>query len=397
MKKIIFVFLFVAFTISSVFSQNKNELEKLKRQTENDIELTTKLLNETNKSKEQQYFHLLIIKKRISLRNKLIITINKEIIDIEKKLIEKNKLINSLEKKLKKLKDEYAKLVYYSFKNKNKYEKWMFILSSENFNQAYRRIKYFEQYSKYRKKQAALIVNTVKTIKIEVEDLKKEKNKKQKLIERKLKEKNELKQETKIENRDILALQIKESELRKKIKKIEKRKLKIEKEINEIIKKEAEKNSYFKKLDDNENNISLQFGRNIGKLMWPVKNGLIIESFGEHDHAVIKGVRIKNEGIDIKILDNINVYCIFDGEVKKVFAIPGANMSVIVRHGHYLTVYSNIVNVRVKAGDKLKKNTIIGEVFNNNNNEDSKIFHFRIYKENKTLNPELWLAKSYNN
>ncbi|MDA3780750.1 MAG: M23 family metallopeptidase [Bacteroidales bacterium] len=104
-------------------------------------------------------------------------------------------------------------------------------------------------------------------------------------------------------------------------------------------------------------------------------------------------MRIKNEGIDIKVLDNSDVFCIFDGVVKKVFAIPGANMSVIIRHGHYLTVYSNIINLRVKAGENIRKNTVIGEVYNYTNNQESNIVHFRIYKENKTLNPEFWLLK----
>jgi len=396
MKKFVILLLFTVFALSSVYSQTKAELEKLKKQTESDIELTTKLLKQTSTSKQQQYNHLLIVQKRISLRNKLIATINSEIINIEKSIVKKNALINSLEKKLKKLKEEYAKLIYYSFKNRNNYEKWMFVLSSENFNQAYRRIKYFEQYSKYRKKQAVLIVNTMKTLKIEVEELKKEKINKQLLVDKKQKEKINLKKEKENESQEIFSLKIKERELRSKIRKAEKRKRKIEKEINDYIAKETKNNTYYKKLDTEENNISYNFSNNKGKLMWPVNNGIIIESFGEHNHAVIKGVKIKNEGVNIKILDNLNVYCIFDGFVKKVFAIPGANMSVIVRHGHYLTVYSNIVNVQVKAGDRIKKNTIIGEVYNYQDNEDSKIFHFRIYKENKTLNPELWLAKSYN-
>ncbi|MEA3317849.1 MAG: peptidoglycan DD-metalloendopeptidase family protein [Bacteroidota bacterium] len=392
MKKLLILILFCVFSVNIVIGQTKSELEKKKKQTEADIELTSKLLKQTSINKQQQYNNLLIIKKRISLRQKLINTINSEIVILEKGIVEKSNLINTLEKKLVNLKEEYAKLIYYSFKNKNKYDIMMFILSSENFNQAYRRIKYFEQYSEYRKKQAELISNTVKTLEIEISELKKEKQEKEKLIDKKLIEKNNLRIEKIQENRQVLSLKLKEKELKHKIRKIEKTKRKIEKEINDLIAREAKKNSYYKELNLSEAELSNQFYEAKGKHIWPVKNGLVIQTFGVHNHPVIKGIKINSEGIDIRSSQKNNVVCIFDGIVKKIFAIPGANMSVIVRHGHYLTLYSNIVNVKVKVGNKIKKNELIGEVYNSIHNEDSKVLHFRVYKENKTLNPELWLA-----
>lgn len=389
-----FVVAIIIFCFSGqVYSQTKDELEQKKAKTEKDIKLTNQILEQTEKTKSAGLNKLLIIKKRISLREELINQISNEIDLLDKNIIEKTNNINRLENEIKQLKDEYAKMIYFAYKNRNSYDRLMFILSAEDFNQAYRRMKYFQQYSKYRKKQAQLIVVNQKNLEYEIEQLKEERGEKVNLLARKEREKEYLKEEKNKENSEITRLKKKEKQLRDKIHENERIRKQLENAIAELIAKEAKKNKAYKILSASEELISQQFKSSRGKLKWPIDNGIILREFGEHPHPVIKGVIIKNDGIDISTTKDSQVKTIFEGVVKRVFAVPGANMAVIVRHGHYLTLYSNIVNVRVKPGDKIKEGHYIGDIYYSEKNDEGSVIHLGIYEETKVLNPKNWLSK----
>jgi septal ring factor EnvC (AmiA/AmiB activator) len=348
-------------------------------------------LEETEKTKSAGLNKLLIIKKRIDLREQLINNIAEEIEYLEKNIQEKTNNIEKLENEIKTLKSEYAKMIYFAYKNRNNYDRLMFILSAEDFNQAYRRMKYFQQYSKYRKKQAQQIVISQKNLAYEIEQLKDKKNEKLDLLTKKEKEKTHLTAEKTKENRELIRLQKKEQELKRKIKQNERAMKELENAIAELVAREAASNKTYKTLSASEEVISNQFKSNKGKLNWPIDKGLIIRDFGEHAHPIIKGVKINNDGIDIGASKDSKVKTVFEGEVKKVIAVPGANMAVIIRHGHYLTLYSNIVNVRVKVGDVVREGFTIGDVYYNENNEEGSTMHFRVYEETQVLNPKIWL------
>jgi len=376
---------------NEIQAQSRKALEQKKKSVAQQIEVTNKLLQETEMNRKQGYNRLLIIKRRVALRKELVSTLRDELISIDNEVQDKSNVIKELEIKLEQLKAEYGRLVYFAYKNRSNYDKLMFILASDDFNQAYRRLKYLQQYSKYRREQAQKIVNTRKTLAYEVAELQEIRQNKQKMLAQKEREQHYLKQEQRKELAAVNSLKSKARELKADIIKANKIRAQIEAEIKALIAKEAEANSFYKKLSSEEAVVSQDFLNARGQLIWPVSEGVIIESFGEHAHPVLRGVKVNNEGIDIKVSRNFQVRSIFDGQVKKIFSIPGANTSVILRHGHYLTVYSNLSDVHVKMGDIIKRGTYIGDVFTMKNHEKNAILHFRIYEENKTLNPEQWI------
>ncbi|MGE0089854.1 MAG: murein hydrolase activator EnvC [Bacteroidales bacterium] len=368
-------------------------MEKQKQKTESELKLSTQILSETERSKIEGINKILIIKKRISLREQLIQDISNQINNIEQQIIEKSELIVKLENEIKVLKEEYAKLIYFAYKNKSNYDKMMFILAASDFNQAYRRIKYIQQYTDYRQKQAALIALKQKELEYEINNLKDSKNEKILLLTEKEKEKLQLNSEQERENKEVLNLKKREKELKKRIEEYKRSMKKLESEIADLIAKEAEELRRNKNATVYDEAISSGFKNSRGKLDWPIERGIIIREFGESNHPVLKGIVINNEGIDIKTTKDEKIKCIYDGTVKRVFAVPGANMAVIIRHGHYLTLYSNLVNVKVKPNEKVKKGQIIGDVYFTKDDDNSSVLHLRIYDEKQVLNPKLWLTK----
>lgn len=390
--KIIFLIPLLLILSCSVYSQTKKDLEQRKQKTEESIKLTNQLLEQTEKTKSAGLNKLLIIKKRISLREQLINRISDQIKYIENEIDIKNSTITTLEIEIKQLKEEYAKMIYFAYKNRNNYDRLMFVLAADDFNQAYRRMKYFQQYSKYRKKQAEKIVINQKNLEYEIEQLKEQKSEKVKLLANKEREKAHLGSERIKENSEINRLKRKESELKKKIRENQRIMQQLKNAIAELIAREAKANKTYKTLSANEEMISQGFKSSKGKLKWPIDNGIVLEEFGEHPHPVIKGVKIKNEGIDIGTTKDAKVKSIYEGEIKSVFAVPGANMAVIIRHGHFLSLYSNIVNVRVRPGDKVTEGYYIGDVYFTDNDEGS-VLHLGIYEERNALNPQSWLRR----
>ncbi len=390
--KIIFLVPLLLILSGSIYSQTKKELEQRKQKTEESIKLTNQLLEQTEKTKSAGLNKLLIIKKRISLREQLINRISDQIKYIENEIDIKNNTITTLEIEIKQLKEEYAKMIYFAYKNRNNYDRLMFVLAADDFNQAYRRMKYFQQYSKYRKKQAEKIVISQKNLEYEIEQLKEQKSEKVKLLANKEREKAHLGSERIKENSEINRLKRKESELKKKIRENQRIMQQLKNAIAELITREAKTNKTYKTLSANEEMISQGFKSSKGRLKWPIDNGIVLEEFGEHPHPVIKGVKIKNEGIDIGTTKDAKVKSIYKGEIKSVFAVPGANMAVIIRHGHFLSLYSNIVNVRVRPGDKVTEGYYIGDVYFTDNDEGS-VLHLGIYEERNALNPQSWLRR----
>jgi septal ring factor EnvC (AmiA/AmiB activator) len=210
-----------------------------------------------------------------------------------------------------------------------------------------------------------------------------------KIIERQKKQQNDVYSE----------LQQKEKDLKKKLENQRKAELRLQQEIERVIADEAKKASRKSSketgfvMTSEEKVLSGDFNNNRGKFPWPVQRGLITDHFGEHPHAVLKYVVVRNSGIDITTQANAKARAIFKGEVTKVVAIPGGNMAVIIRHGNYLTVYSNLSEVFVKAGQKVDIKEDIGSIFTDQDEDNKTVLKFQLWRENTKLDPEDWLSR----
>jgi len=394
-RRIYILFIIILLIHNALIAQSREELEERKQKNLEELRYTNQLLEKVKKNKKSSIQELMIINKRIELRNNIINSIKNEIIELNNILEEKRIVINLLEDDLEKLKKEYAKILVYTYKNLRAYNKIMFILSAKNFNQAYKRIKYLNQYSEYRKKQAKIIQEIQIIIKKERKSIKQKILDKEILVSNKKEEKIKLSNEKDESKMMISQLKSKESRLLEKIEEKKRLTANIENQIQKIIEEEARKkkgkNLYYK-LTPEERIISDNFSNNKGKLPWPTRRGIITNEFGKHEHPVLRGVYVNNNGVDITTTKGESVRAIFKGEVSKVIAIKGSNYTVIIRHGNFLTVYNNLVNVRVKTGDKVDVKEIIGDVYYNKDDESS-VLHIEIWNELEKLNPEIWLAK----
>ena len=406
----LFLVLMLFFTASQTgFAQNKNELEEKKKELQKEISLTNKLLNETKKNKELTLDEVLKLKSKISLRVELISAIEEEIRFVNKQINRNQDVILSLQKDLEKLKQEYAKMIYYAFKNKSTYNKIMFVFSSSSFNQAYKRLKYIQQYSEYRKKQGAAIVETQRELIAKIAELEKSKQEKSALLSLEQQEKQKLAVEQAEQETNVKKLQSKEQELRSDLNKKQEAERKLQKAIERIIEEEIRKareaaakaNKGSSTTTESKTSfpmtpealkLSNSFASNKGSLPWPVAEGIITDRFGQHPHPVLSGIIINNNGIDISTTKGAIARAIFDGEVSSVAIIPGGGKVVMIRHGEYLSVYSYLSEVYVNKGDKISTKQHLGTLISEPDKAKTNV-HLEIWKGMTKLNPEYWIFR----
>jgi septal ring factor EnvC (AmiA/AmiB activator) len=398
------VFSISIFCCGSAYAQkqSKKELENKKKQLQKEIENTNQLLNETKKNKKLSLNQLVILNKKISMREELINTINKEINELDNQIIENNKSIKNLQAQLEKLKKEYAKMIYYAYVNQDAYSRLMFIFSSSDFEEAFMRLKYFQQYSDYRKKQAELIVATQNELNGKVQTLEVQKTDKSVLLTNEKSEKQNLTKEKTEKEQVFSKLQQQENKLKKDLEKKKRDAEQLQFAIQKLIKQEIEKSQKESVAENKPKSeklvltpesqlLSNSFNTNKGKLPWPVLKGVISERFGVHQHPLMKNIEINNNGIDITTNNGALVRAIFEGEVKRIGSIPGAGEFVLIRHGEFLTVYANLKEVFVKVGDKVKTKQNIASILFDDDDEKT-VVHFEVWKGQTKLNPEDWLA-----
>lgn len=374
----------------SAKSQSIDDLTNRRKNIEDNISKISSLIEETSKEKSLTVNNLKLIENRIKLKNDLIKQIETEINFLNDRIIFSQHQIDSLDVVIDDRREELAFILRTKFRNKDKVELIMFVLSSTSFNQAYTRVKFYKSLISYQERridELKQLISTVHTNKLNLQN-------NYKLLKLKQIEKeNELTKlvsESKSFAQKVNDIKRKEKDLRKDLANERKKAEAIANQIKKIIEEEARRKSK----NDNKTNeinfvLSKQFKDNFGKLPAPVKDGIVTASYGESNHPYLKGVKIKNNGIDITVSKNSNVYCIFDGEVRKIFNVPLSGLAVIVRHGSYLSVYSNLANLEVKAGDKIRTGQKIGEVAK----LDDKvgILHFEVWNERSTENPTNWI------
>ena len=401
-KSVLLLGLFTIMAIANpLFSQNKKEkLEENKKKIEQEIQYNTKLLDETKKTKSTTLNQLVILKKQIADRERLINNINEEIQTTNQQIELNNEILADLKKDLLHLKEEYAQMIYYAYKNRDSFDRLMLIFSARDFNQAFRRVKYFQQYAAYRETQAELIVKTQDDIAVTIQNLENFRNEKFTLLTRLEEERDKLNQERSLQNKTYQTLTKKEKELAATIKEKEKAAKKLQSEIEKIIAEEirlaSEKSGTTSTgtfaLTPDEMELSASFQQNQGGLPWPVERGIISSTFGEHAHPVLKEVKTKNNGVDILTDEGMEARAVFGGEVTRVMSIPNYNYVVMIRHGEFLTVYSNLSEVYVTRGQKIDTKQAIGKIYTDTKDQKTEL-HFELWKGKTLLNPEGWLAK----
>lgn len=400
LKKCSPIVLFLVFTMQPAFGQEKEELKAEKEKIEQEIQYTNKLLNLTKKDKKASLNQLVILNNKINRREELIATINTEIDVLERKIQRNTNEIRQLRKELENLKEEYAKMVYYAFRNRSVYSRLIYIFSAEDLNQAYRRLKYFQQYSSYRKTQAELIRQNEFKLGKSIDELAAQKNEKTQLLSGKEDEIAQLKAEKNEKNSTLKILNNKEKELLAKLRKKEEEANKLQNAIEAIIAEEmraaaerarAERKESDMAMTPGEMELSSNFESNRGRLPWPSGQGIISGTFGEHNHPVLKRVKIKNNGVNILTDEGGIARAVFDGKVISVRNITNTNIAVIIKHGEYFSVYSNLIRAFVKRGDQVATKQDIGVIYTDVGDNKTEL-HFEIWKGKSLLNPSYWLA-----
>lgn len=387
--------LFFCFLLSSEgFAQSINTIKKQKEKSEKEIAYLNKLLEEAMSNKSVSTEKLNILRQKIVQSRKLLSALNQEVKYLQNDITENENRIGELEEDRNVMLDLYAKLIYGSWKRKNKTDKLMFIFSSADFNQAYNRFKYFQQIQEYSKRQLRLIQQVNDSLNLRNQNLKNLLSQKDAVVNTIYDKNRELESEQARENRYIAELQKKEKEVRKKLQiEIENRK-KLDKELNKLLARQTKKSgssSSVYKLTPEEKLLSDDFAKNKGKLPWPVVEGFISEKFGIRTHPVHKYVMVSNQGVNITTSKNAEVRTVFKGVVSDIFFLAGLHNVVVVRHGSYSTVYPNLMELKVKKNDIVNTKDVLGKIAYDS--EKGSVLNFQILKDSVRLDPELWLAK----
>ena len=393
MKRIILFIIIICSFFICAKGQTKAELEEKRRKTLEEINYVDKLLKETEKEKSESMNAVNIIGNKLSLRESVIFGMQREISLLSERIELNTVAIEMMESDLVGLKSDYKRAVINSFKSQKGNPELVYILSAKDFNQGYKRLKYLQQVTKFRRRESEIIQELKSQVETSKQKLQNDFNRVSELKSREEQQKTLLQNEQEKKQRMLKSLTNKEKQLEKELEEKKRIAHKIEIEIARIIEEESKRSI---KADNTPEQklIGESFVENKGRLPWPVEKGIITSQFGIQKHPVLKYVTENNIGIEITSSGITAVRSIYKGEVAKVFSIPGANMTIIIRHGKYLSVYQNIVDAKVKTGDKVETKQEIGNVFCETKNGNKSILKFMIFEEKEKLDPEAWIVKN---
>lgn len=401
-----FTLALVLFTLMlnfSGFSQSKKqlELEERRRELTREIQQIGALLFEGKKEQKSVLSVVEDLDFKIKVRNDLISITNQQANLLTREIISNQTKISKLRVRLKSLKADYAKMVVKSYKSRADKNKLMFLLSSTNFQQAYKRLQYIKQYADYQKRQADLIkTETAKMQQLNIA-LVTQKKSKQTLIEENRIAKSILDQERAQQNVLINDIKSNLSKFTAQLKSKQRESYKIDKEIKKIIReaiaasnKKAGKSSKSKvfSLTPEQKILAANFTSNKGKLPWPVANGVVKLRYGNNPSPIDRSLTIKSNGVRIATNKGEEVRAVFEGVVQGIMTPKNGNNTIMVRHGNYITVYKNLSKFYVQKGDKVKTKQVIGEVITNKASGET-ILSFGIYKDSATQNPSQWIYR----
>lgn len=417
MKNVINILVFIGLVSSGFLSQsNTQNLKKQQKKLERKISNTKNLLKKVTNSRKESLSELQLINSQIESRESLLRLYDRQVLLAEGAIQQKQEEIDALSERVEKLKGQYKDMVLHAYKSRNKNGQMMFVLSADNYYEAQKRNKYLKNVTALHKKQVAIIETNQNKIKLEIAAIEVEKNRKKSLLAQKRLEREQIESDRKKKEVVLAKIQQQESSLLEEIKANQAKRQAVKKKIAEAIKrelaeierkrKEAErkrreanpglaKSPVFTDESSEGKIISTNFEKNRGTLPWPVESGAIIEGFGKNKHPSLKDVYTNNNGIDISCRPDSPIRAIFSGEVTAVFPIPGAGRVIILKHGNYRTVYSNLKDSFVSIGDIVNTKTEIGTVLATENSLGA--LHFEVHlvsgMTTKSLNPSLWIDR----
>jgi len=411
----------------SGYSQDRKNLEKKRKQLLVDIDKADQLLRATTRNKEANLSRLMTLQNQIKKREELVSTLRAELAFADSSITRTNRVVNALQFDLENLEKEYGEIARQAYRQKVTGNKLFFVFSAEGVNQAFKRWQYLRQYEDFREKQADLMLSTKETLRLKIDQLEKKRAEKRELISVTQQQSNMLQKEKSDKNEIVLALQKNEQELRKDLSEKRRNHEKLNQVIEDVIQKEilasrkrARTKESFKnnnstassgvssnaKVNERPGNVktrreaedvkmapevlSRNFRNNKGRLGWPVNNGVITGRFGKQPHPTLKRIEITNNGVDIQTKAGENVFAVFEGEVAGVQYIPGNHYMVILRHGSYYTVYSNLETVQIEKGDQVGTKAVIGQLHINEKTNTSEV-HFEVWKNKTRMNPVRWI------
>lgn len=408
-------------------SKSKEDLEDQRAKLLNEINLNKEILEKTQKEKEASLTQVKSLNNQLVTRENIINNYQSEINVLDNHIYQNNRTLKSLNTYMGDLKEEYGTILRNTYRTNSSYNKLLFLFSASSFNDAFKRFLYLRQYGQYRKRQADLIANTTYTIEEEMGILHENKEIKNVVLEEQSKEKDVLEEQKKEKDAKVALLLQKEGKLRADIKAKNRQAAELKKTIEATIRREIElarkraeeaarkeaeaarkaeraagttassesrkptTSSPTPTMTPEAMALSTSFSNNQGALPWPVEKGVITEYFGSHPHPVLTGVTVNNNGVDISSNPGAGVRCIFEGTVSSVVSNPSFQNAIIIKHGEYFSVYSNVVNVTVRAGDKVSTKERIGTVYTDN--EGNTEVHLEIWKGTSKLNPSSWIAR----
>ncbi|MFT5077044.1 MAG: septal ring factor EnvC (AmiA/AmiB activator) [Flavobacteriaceae bacterium] len=410
------IYLFLAlgllmFTSLSAQSEKQKRLEEKRQSLINEITQINRLLFDTKKEEKSVLTQVENLNSRISTRENLIRITNQQANLLTREINENINNMEQLRNELKELKEDYSSMIVKSYKSKSQQSRIMFLLSSQNFLQAYKRVKYMNQYTKHRKKQGENINAKSELLKQLNIDLIAQKKDKKALIEENKIAKNELTKEKKDQEKLVATLKENEGKFASQIRKKQKEADKIDKQIDALIKaaiaasnKKALENSKTKTTSSKTTSsktfaltaeakaLAASFTNNKGKLPWPVKNGILAKKYGKQQHPQLPNVTTFNSGVEIATAKNGIARAVFEGEVMQIQQLKGANKAIYIQHGNYITIYNNMATVLVKKGDKVSTKQKLGTIYTNPVTGKT-LLKFLIYKNLNKMNPADWVYK----
>lgn len=388
-----------------IFGQDRKVLEEQRKQLIEEIEQTSNLLANAKKDKKAALDRFFVLQRQIKKRQQLINTLKEELVLTDASILRVDEVITFLSNDIDRLKEEYSQMLRIAYRHRKSQSFLVFLFSARNFNDAFRRWQYIRQYDRYRKRQAEVIVATQESLRERASSLVARKEEKQKLLASSVRQQSLLSAELKEKDAILSSLKENEAQLADVLKKQQADHQALNDAIEKIIVAEMAKRrkaarsseALAKRKAESEaadgkavaSNLVANFRKNKGRLPWPVQEGIITKNFGTQPHPTLKGIQISNNGIDIETNNGATVFAIFDGEVVGVQFIPGYKTTVILQHGQYYSVYSNLEDTFVKRGEQISASQRIGKV-----GGEKPELHFEIWREKQRLNPVHWVNKS---
>ncbi len=391
----------ILFFVSSVANaQTRKQLEAKRKKLKQEIVKVNGLLFAAQKSEKNALEALKDLTQKIDTRSAYIASINKESNLLSSEISTNENEIEKLSKQLSVLKKDYAEMIYKSYKSKSKQGQLLFLMSSESFQQAYRRMQYMKQYTKFRKKQGKEIVIQSTLIQKLNDSLLFKKQVKDTLIIVEKTEKDKVEKDKKNKQKLVSQIKRKEKQYRREIKTKQRAERKIAAQIDKIIKdaiarsnaKKGKKNAKGFALTPEAKALAKKFEQNKGKLPWPVKKGLIVRRFGTQPHPTLGGITITSSGLHIATAKNSFAHSVFGGKVLAIQLLTGGKKAVLIQHGNYITTYNNLESLSVKKGDSIEIGQVLGKIFTNRITQKT-ILIFVLHKETQRQNPSSWILK----